>query len=79
MKTTLDIQDSLLVQAKRHAKRVGKPLRAIVEDGLRAVLSKSGELPRFELPDRAVGCAGDPNPLSALTSDELRELMHGGR
>ena len=39
MKTTLDIQDELLVRAKRHARNTGRPLRAVVEEGLCHVLS----------------------------------------
>ena len=41
MKTTLDIHDELLLRAKRHAKETGRPLRALVEDGLRRVLTAS--------------------------------------
>lgn len=40
MKTTLDISDPLLAAAKATAARKGTTLRAIVEDGLRAVLAK---------------------------------------
>ena len=42
MKTTLDIHDELLARAKRHARATGRPLRAVVEDGLRpACLSQA--------------------------------------
>lgn len=79
MKTTLEIQDALLRQAKRHAQRVGRPLRAIVEEGLRAVLTRDPGRQGFVLEDCSVGTIGAPNPLESLTQDELRELMHGGR
>ena len=39
MKTTLDIHDELLNRAKRRAKETARPLRALVEEGLRRVLS----------------------------------------
>ena len=38
-KTTPDIHDALLDRAKRHAKKIVRPLRAVVEDGLRQVLA----------------------------------------
>ena len=41
MKTMLDIRDELLVRAKRHARATGRPLRAVVEEGLRQVLAAS--------------------------------------
>ncbi len=43
VKTTLDIRDELLLQAKRHAKTTGRPLRAVVEEGLRTVLLRIPE------------------------------------
>ncbi|MDE0240046.1 MAG: hypothetical protein OXQ84_07590 [bacterium] len=39
MKTTLDIHDEPPARAKRHARKTGRPLRAVVEDGLRHVLA----------------------------------------
>jgi hypothetical protein len=38
MRTTLDINDSLFVQAKKKAVEEGVPLRQIVEDALRGYL-----------------------------------------
>lgn len=39
MKTTIDIADALLVEAKRKAKAENRTLRDVVEDGLRRVLA----------------------------------------
>ena len=36
---TRDIHDELLARVKRHAQSTGRPLRVVVEDGLRHVLS----------------------------------------
>jgi hypothetical protein len=79
VKTTLDISDALLTRAKRHAKKTGKPLRALVEEGLRQVLSHETSRPQYELPDCSVGKAGAPNPLEALTWQDLRDEIYGGR
>jgi len=38
MKTTLELPDELLIVAKKRAAEQRRPLRALVEEGLRAVL-----------------------------------------
>ena len=55
MKTTVDIHDELLARAKRHAAETGRPLRAVVEEGLRRVLSASPIRDRYTLPDLRTG------------------------
>ena len=77
VKTTLDLSESLLVRAKRYARRMGKPLRAIVEEGLRRVLQEEGRRSRYRLPDRSVGRAGGPNPLESLSWQDLRDEIYG--
>lgn len=79
MKSTFDINDALLARAKRHARRAGKPLRALVEEGLRRVLLEDTSQKRYDLPDHAVGRAGEPNPLENLSWPELRDEIYGGR
>lgn len=79
MKTTLDIADPLLERAKRHAKKTGRPLRAIVEEGLRRVLDAKAPPPSGELPDRSVGQPGGPNRLASYSWAELRDEIYGGR
>jgi hypothetical protein len=77
VKTTLDLQDELLVRAKALSKRTGRPLRALVEEGLRHVLAKQRETKRYQLPDRSVGEAGADNPLEALSWQDLRDEIYG--
>ena len=67
MKTTVDIGDELLVRPKRHAKETGRPLRALVEDGLRLVLPTPGERAPYRLPDCRVGNAAATDPLASLS------------
>lgn len=79
MKTTIVIADSLLERAKRHGRRTGRSLRALVEDGLQRVLEEERRAPEYRLPDRSVGDPGAPNPLTALTWQDLRDEIYGGR
>ena len=77
MKTTLDIHDELLARAKRHAKETGRPLRAVVEDGLRRVVAAAGHRHHYALPDLRVGDPNSPDPLATYSWPELRDLIYG--
>ncbi len=77
MKTTLDIHDELLGRAKRHALRTGRPLHAVVEEGLRQVLRNESRRKRFRLQDRSVGEPGAKNPLEVYSWQDLREVVYG--
>jgi hypothetical protein len=79
MKTTVEISDALLVRAKRHARSVGRPLRALIEDGLRHVLTVSPARTKFRLVDRSVGDPRGPNPLETMSWQDLRDEIYGGR
>lgn len=78
MKTTIDIHDELFMRAKRHARETGRPLRAVVEDGLRRVLSPSHSGHSYVLPDLRVGDPAAADPLEQYSWPELRELIYGG-
>ena len=78
MKTTFDLSDDLLARAKRAAKKKGVPLRALVEEGLRLALEAKAA-GRYAMPDRSVGKAGGANPLEALSWQDLRDEIYGGR
>lgn len=75
MKTTVDVNDELLLRAKRHAKATGQPLRAVVEQGLRVVLAAAPPA-RYVMPDLRVGAHGAPCPLERYSWPELRELIY---
>jgi hypothetical protein len=77
MKTTVEIQTALLERAKRHARQAGKPLRALIEEGLRRVLDDEEQPVQYRLPDRSVGEPGGANPLESLTWQDLREEIYG--
>ncbi len=77
MKTTLDIHDELLMRAKHHAKNTGRPLRAVVEEGLRNVLSRTTPERSYALADLRVGDPNTADPLERYSWPELRELIYG--
>ena len=79
MKTTVDLPDELLVRAKRHARTTGRPLRAVMEEGLRRVLSQEQSPRRYHLADLSVGDAGGRDPLESFSWQDLRELIYGDR
>lgn len=76
MKTTIDIQDELLARAKRHARHTGRPLRAVVEEGLRLVLAAPPQA-GYELPDLSVGDIGRQDPLEQYSWSDLRSIIYG--
>lgn len=47
MKTTIDIADALLEQARQQARRRGTTVRALVEQGLRELWSADRDFSRF--------------------------------
>ena len=75
MKTPVDIGDELLVRAKRHAKETGRPLRALVEDGLRLVLPRER---RTGSPIAGLATPQPPIPSPAFPGLKLRGLIYGG-
>jgi hypothetical protein len=79
MKTTVEIPDALLERARRHARRTGRPVRALIEEGLRRVLEHGQEKAAYRLPERSVGAPGGPNPLESLSWQDLRDAIYGGR
>ncbi len=79
MKTTLEISDVLLARAKRHAKRVGRPLRSLVEEGLQRLLEQEHSQGSYRLPDRSVGDPSSPDPLESLSWQDLRDEIYGAR
>ena len=76
VKTTLEIQDQLIARAKRYARRTGRPLRAVVEEGLRRVLSDAARPTSYELPDCSVGDPDAPDPLETWSWQDLRDEIY---
>lgn len=77
MKTTIEIQDALFEQAKRYARRSRRSLRAIIEEGLRRVLTDSQPAAGYEVPDASVGDPDGIDPLEAMSWQDLRAEIYG--
>ena len=79
MKTTIDIHDELLARAKRHAKSRGRPLRAVVEEGLRYVFAKDESVAPYRVRDLSVGDPNRADPLESYSWPDLREMIYEDR
>ncbi|MBB5968104.1 type II toxin-antitoxin system VapB family antitoxin [Planomonospora venezuelensis] len=79
MKTTVDIPDGLLSEARRIAQREGTTLRALIEEGLRSVVARRGEAGGYVLPDASVGGQGLQASVRGVSWEELRALAYGDR
>ena len=80
MKTTLDISDSLLREARKLAARERTTLRALVEQGLRQVVSaKKRRRPAFRLRKASFRGRGLQPELADAGWDRLRDLAYEGR
>ena len=78
VKTTIEIADALLEAARRRARERGTTLRAIMEEGLRAVLVKDdGERP-FVLRDASVDGNGLQAGIREGGWDRISALIHEG-
>ena len=77
MKTTINLHDDLLERARRPAKATGRPLRAVVEEGLRRVLSAADEGKPNRMPDHRFGDPDAEDPLENYSWPELREMIYG--
>jgi len=79
MKTTIDLPEPLLREAQELARAEGTSLRALVEDGLRAILARRRAAERFRLPDASVDGRGLRPEFADAGWDEMRAAIYGDR
>ena len=76
MKTTIDIADSLLLEAKRLAAEQKTTLREIFEEGLRAALQQRQAPRKYKLKNLAVGGNGLQPPWSEDDWAAIRQASY---
>ncbi len=78
MKTTVDIADALLAEARKVAGRRGTTVRSLIEEGLRRVIASERVPGRFKLRDASFG-SGGLRPEAQGGWDRIRDLSYEGR
>ncbi len=79
MKTTIDLPDTLLEEARRVAAARATTVKALVEAGLRRELRERSHAAPFELRDESFAGRGLRPEIESASWDRLRELAYGGR
>ena len=80
MKTTIEIPDDLLEEARKVAATEQITLRSLVEEGLRWVLSRRRKrIARFALRDAGVDGRGVRDGVTEGDWDSIRETIYRGR
>ena len=78
MKTTLEIADPLLREARKVAAREGTTLRALVERGLRKVVAEKGQESTFHLRKASFKGNGVRRELESADWNRIRDLAYEG-
>ena len=79
MRTTIDVSDALLEAARKRAAERGTTLRAVFEEGLRAVLNEAAAPDSFHLRDASVGGRGLHPDFQARGWPDVRSSVYEGR
>jgi hypothetical protein len=77
MKTTIDIPDSLLQEAKRLSRKKGLTLRTLVEEGLREVIVRHTSNKKFELQKASFKGNGLQREFRGASWEEFRAAAYG--
>ncbi len=79
MKTTIDLSDALLHEARDIAARKGMTLRAIVEQGLRHVIDEANRRQPFKLRQAGFGGSGLQAGFEEAPWEQVRDTIYRGR
>lgn len=79
MKTTIQIPDGLLKEARKLANVERTTLKALMEEGLRRILSERKRRGRFKLRKVTFRGKGLQPHLEGATWDRIRDLSYEGR
>jgi hypothetical protein len=79
MKTTVELPDALLREAKRVALRENTTVKALIERGLRQVVGGRGKATAFTLRDASFEGDGLVEGRSLRDWEAIRDLIYSGR
>ena len=79
MKTTIEIPNSLLEEARKLASQEGTTVRALVETGLRRVLAERKKRGTFKLRNASFKGNGLQPGVADASWERIRELAYEGR
>ncbi len=79
MKTTVQIPDSLLAEARRLAVKEGTTVRALMEEGLRRLLEGRGPTHPFRLRRASFRGTGLSPHVRQGSWERIRDLIYEGR
>ena len=78
MKTTIEISDSLLEEAKKLAAKEGTTVRSFVEQGLRRVVAERKSRGNFKLRKATFKGKGLQQDMEGATWDRIRDTIYKG-
>lgn len=79
MKTTINIPESLFEEARQVAHRENTTLKALVEEGLRRVISDRQQGVAFQLRDASFGGQGLQPEFADASWEQIRAASYGER
>jgi hypothetical protein len=79
MKTTVEIPDPLLKEARRIMAQEGTTLRALIEEGLRRVMTERQRVRPFKLRKVSVSGKGLQSALDGASWQQIRDAAYEGR
>jgi hypothetical protein len=79
MKTTIQIPDSLLKEARKLADKEHTTLKSLMEEGLRRIISEHKRRGGFKLRKATFGGKGLQPNLEGATCERIRDISYEGR
>jgi CRISPR/Cas system-associated protein Csm6 len=79
MKTTVEIPDALLEEARRLADKEGSSVKVLVEEGLRRIILERKKGKRFRLRKVSFRGNGVQGDVTEESWEKIRELIYDGR
>lgn len=79
MKTTVEIPNSLLQEARKLAEKEGSSIKILVEEGLRRILLERKKGKQFRLRDAAYKGNGVQKDITEGSWEKIREKIYEGR